>query len=356
MGSGGRFVSRSCCVSATLLVLLAAGCVSSGISREELPVEPIALLYWEAEEARRRAELQEQNTGSAASREGVARVEALGELLGGGDSQEWAALSRYPGHLCLLDPRTLKVERVEAAPAGARPMGWSPDRRRLLFASAHRGRTNQLYEYDRDTGEVRSVTRGKVPHAYGDYGGKGRIGFAELRVAGADLGIDLHVTEPGESRSRVVARGELAESMRLSPDGDFAVYVRHIVAASSGRARGEPVELVLLPLDSAEGELAEARVLGRGRYPTFTPDSQWIVYSGPWQGGWRLRRVRVDGSARSPVGRGSRDEKWPAVSPDGRFVVYVADSGGLDRLFVRRFDGSGDRILLDEGAVAIPVW
>ena len=108
---------------ATLLALLVTGCVSTRLSREELPAEPIAVLYWEPEEARRRAELQEKSGSSGATREGIARVEALGELLGGGDSQEWAALSRYPGHLCLLDPRTLKIERVEAAPAGARPMG-----------------------------------------------------------------------------------------------------------------------------------------------------------------------------------------------------------------------------------------
>jgi hypothetical protein len=356
MGSGGRFVIRSRFLLVTLLALLVAGCVSTRLSREELPGDPIALLYWEPEEARRRAELEEQGGSSAAAHEGIARIEELGQLLGGGDSQEWAALNRYPGHLCLLDPQTLRIERVEAAPAGAKPMGWSPDRRRLLFASAHRRRTTQLYEYDRDTGEVRTVTRGKVPHAYGDYGGKGRIGFAELRTDGGDAGIDLHVKEPDEARSRIVARGELAESLRLSPDGDLAVYVRHRAESSSGRARGAPVELVLLPLDSPEGEVAEARPLGRGRYPTFTPDGQWIVYSGPWQGGWRLRRVRVDGSARSSLGDGSRDEKWPAVSPDGRFVVYVGDSEGLDRLFVRRFDGSGDRILLDQGAVAIPVW
>jgi hypothetical protein len=356
MGSGSRFVIRSSSLLATLLALLAGGCISAGISRQELPSQPIALLYWEPEEARRRAELQEQSGISAATREGIARVEELGRLVGGGDSGQWAALNRYPGHLCLLDPRTLRIERVEAAPAGAKPMGCSPDRRRLLFAIAHRGRTTQLYEYDRDTGEVGAVTHGEVPHAYGDYGGKGRIGFAELRADGADVAIDLHVKEPGEGRSRIVVRGELAESMRLSPDGDLAVYVRHRAASSPGRVRGAPVELVLLPLDSLEGEVAEARSLGRGRFPAFTPDGQWIVYSGPWQGGWRLRRVRVDGSARSPLGRGSRDEKWPAVSPDGRFVVYVAESGGLDRLFVRRFDGSGDRILLDQGAVAIPVW
>jgi hypothetical protein len=67
--------------------------------------------------------------------------------------------------------------------------------------------------------------------------------------------------------------------------------------------------------------------------------------------------MRVDGSGRSPLGReGIRDERWPAVSPDGGYVVYVGESEGLDRLFIRRFDGTGDRILLNDGGIAQPIW
>jgi Tol biopolymer transport system component len=66
--------------------------------------------------------------------------------------------------------------------------------------------------------------------------------------------------------------------------------------------------------------------------------------------------MRPDGSARSPIAAGIRDEKMPSVSPDGRFIVYVGKSTGLERLFVRRMDGTGDRILLDVGAVFSPVW
>ncbi len=66
--------------------------------------------------------------------------------------------------------------------------------------------------------------------------------------------------------------------------------------------------------------------------------------------------MRPDGSARSPVASGIRDEKMPSVSPDGQFVVYVGEATGLERLFVRRMDGSGDRNLLDAGAVFAPVW
>jgi TolB protein len=142
---------------------------------------------------------------------------------------------------------------------------------------------------------------------------------------------------------------EPVENMRLSPDGSVLVYVRH--AFPSSAARSTPPELVALDLDEGID-----RVLGRGRDPTFSPVGGWIVYSAPTRDGWRLRRMRPDGSARAPLGTAVRDEKTPSISPDGRFVVYVGEAMGLDRLFVKRIDGSGNRILLDVGSAFAPVW
>ena len=88
-----------------------------------------------------------------------------------------------------------------------------------------------------------------------------------------------------------------------------------------------------------------------------TQDGAWVVYSAPAGDSWRLRRMRLDGSGRTTIGRGIAAELDPAVSPDGRFVAYVSHKDGEpDSLFVRRFDGTGDRVLLGTGAVAAPVW
>jgi hypothetical protein len=52
-----------------------------------------------------------------------------------------------------------------------------------------------------------------------------------------------------------------------------------------------------------------------------------------------------------------RHEARPAVSPDGRLVAYVAGETRPRRhLYVRRFDGSGDRILFADGDGEYPVW
>ena len=67
--------------------------------------------------------------------------------------------------------------------------------------------------------------------------------------------------------------------------------------------------------------------------------------------------MRADLRGRSPVGSGVRDEFRPAVSPDGRFVAYVASEELPKRhLYLRRFDGTGDRILFSDGDAEHPVW
>ena len=66
--------------------------------------------------------------------------------------------------------------------------------------------------------------------------------------------------------------------------------------------------------------------------------------------------MRPDGTGRTPLGSGLRDEESPTVSPDGRFVAYTAREGEFDLVFVRRMDGSGERPLFDTGSAAWPVW
>jgi Tol biopolymer transport system component len=66
--------------------------------------------------------------------------------------------------------------------------------------------------------------------------------------------------------------------------------------------------------------------------------------------------MRIDGSGRTPIGPTVRSEGSPAISPDGKYVVYVSKHNGLDRLFVKRFDGTGDTLLYDGAAVEGPIW
>jgi hypothetical protein len=104
-----------------------------------------------------------------------------------------------------------------------------------------------------------------------------------------------------------------------------------------------------------EGD-AEPRRLGPGREPRFCGAGTWIVYTAPIQRGTKIWRVRADGTGRSPIGRGVLNETTPACSPDAGMVVYGVTEDHLERLYVRRFDGTGDRILYADGDASHPVW
>ncbi len=331
-------------------VQLAAGCAGGALSLSELPANPIAVTFWEPEAARRRAELAERRESSQRStprRTGVAEVEALGRLLGA--ASPGRDRGRFPGRLSLVDPRSGRVTPLGAAPPGSVPLAWSDDRKRLLFLSNHRDKI-QIYEYDRELDEVRAITRGQHQHLWGDYGRERQIAVLQIVTDAAGAYARIFVTDPRGAEPRLVIERIPVENMRLSPDGSVLLYVRDRGRGAAGRG-SKGSDLVALDLDSGA-----QRVLASGREPAFSPAGDWIVYSAPTPDGWRLRRMRTDGSARAPLGVGIRDETMPSVSPDGRFVVYVGEVGGLAQLFVRRIDGSGNRILLDIGAAFAPAW
>nr|MBC8188510.1 PD40 domain-containing protein [Pseudomonadota bacterium] len=96
--------------------------------------------------------------------------------------------------------------------------------------------------------------------------------------------------------------------------------------------------------------------LVRGREPTLTPDGEWIVFASPSSAGYRLRRMRLDGTSRVAISPGGSEERMPSVSPDGQFVVFVQMTNGYRRLAVRSFDGKSEQRLLKDGWSEFPVW
>jgi Tol biopolymer transport system component len=332
-------------------VLLLASLACAGVGREDLPSDPIAVRHWDREAFRRRVEILERSHAPGAPRrEGVADVggvrQWLGAVSGVGAPRE---LSRYPGHLSLYDPHTGKLSRIDAAPSGSRPLAWSPDHRRLMFATAPGGRSYEIWEYDLEKQEVRSIASGSESYLAADYGPDGRIVYGAIQLDSRQSTGRIYTAAAGGASPTVITEGALAETLRWSPTGDPIVFV-----VRQQLRRGLPPRLLLIRQSPSAD--AEAKMLTTGRDPTFTPDGEWIVYSAPVGREWKLRRMRADGSGRAPLGRSTRDEVSPAVSPDGRFVVYVAREGGQDRMFIRRMDGSGDRVLPADGSFENPVW
>jgi Tol biopolymer transport system component len=329
-------------LAAALAALASAACGAPGVPPDELPEAPIAVVFRTPEQSRRHAEaLAEQEQPAEAGQrtsldgtpEAIARVEDVAryfkQLAGVGDSE---AARRFPGRLGLLSARGEAV-----------PHDWSNDRSRLLI-SALVDEYAQLFELDVAHGELRPLTRGPDVHPAGCYGPNGSIVMMTARVEGEDVKSQLEILEPGNPTPRALSAGPRDYAPTCAPDGS------HVAYASTPAPRAS----WLMSLELREG--AEPRRLGPGREPRFCADGEWIVYTAPIRRGTRIWRVRPDGSGRSPIGQGVLDEKAPACSPDGRLVVYGVTEEHRENLYLKRFDGSGDTLLVADADVWQAVW
>lgn len=324
------------------------GCAGNKIAQAMLPDDMIAVRMWENEDARRRNEMLAESTG---------RMPQLGMMdLSDFTSQRRSSgrgdgTIRYPGRLALINPRTLEVTFPEQAPLGARPLSWSADRERLIFASDRQNGRFQIYELDFAAGEVRVLAGGGGNFLAAAYApDEGFVyGLIQLDREG-DVETRIYRSQP-RMRDRVLAEGVAVRHITYSPDGRYVAFTPQSVESLTPSRRGLPRLIVqAVEVGGARKEL------GPGLHPVFSPDGAWIVYAASRGNHLHTYRVRVDGTGRTPVGVGVRDEKTPAVSPDGKFVAYVSPHNGLNRLFVKRFDGTGDRLLFDGAAVEWPIW
>ena len=95
------------------------------------------------------------------------------------------------------------------------------------------------------------------------------------------------------------------------------------------------------------------------RAPVFTPDGEWVVYSARTRTGYKLSRMRPDGTGRRVLGSSALQEFDPSVSPDGEYVVYVGHNPRSEsgpQLYVKRLEGGNARALQIEGTGGLPVW
>ena len=331
-----------------------------GIPSQELSEQPIAISYHTPEEARKRAEAYDAMREHAAdaanevapvrpSRGGYADLVASQEnvteffdhLLGVSRQQD----DRFPGRLALLDPRTGKVAVVAAALRGSIPLAWSSDHRRLLFAQPE-GYDFQIHEYDAVDATERTVTLGPPAHTQACYGPDGRIVVAVVDTLATPVRSYIAVSGPGGRRPfQHLTEGPSDHSPTCRENSDRVVFVRE----------DQPPRADLYVVGLEPG--SEPQRLSPGRPPSLSHDGQWVVFAAPMKRELRIWRIRPDGTGRAPVGHGIRHEARPELSPDGTAVVYVASEQMPRRqLYVRRFDGTGDRILFADGDGEYPVW
>jgi len=335
------------------------GCATARVSIDALPEAPIAFQHWEDKAAQKRSEAfakaaelpplprDDHDPGALEELEIRAHLDAVESV------QLGPQLAKHPGRLMLYWPRSGKLERLEAAPPDARPIAWSPDHTRLIFVSSHRGEKDQLYEYHVERRDLRPLTHGPDEHPRGAYGGEAVALLSLHRPALRAVAESTVLFRPSEgAEPRAIAHGVPPGALRLTPSGDRIVYEQVVPRP---RRDGPTVYESFIATRAARPGAAE-QVLLAGREPTLSPDGQWIVFASPSTAGYRLRRMRLDGTARVAIDPGSQEERMPSVSPDGEFIAFILNDNGKRKLAVRRFDGKAERVLVGDGWCEFPVW
>jgi serine/threonine-protein kinase len=182
---------------------------------------------------------------------------------------------------------------------------------------------------------------------------------------------------------------EFLDAPRVSPDGRAIAVVRNAANDQVWRfdVEREAFSQVTFEWDNSS--------------PVWTPDGESLIVSST--PGWRLHRVRADGSAPSqplsvggdqqfpgslaPDGnslayqeRGTNAgediwiapleprgqpraflqtparELWPAISPSGRLIAYMSDESGQFEVYLRSFPDGGNKIPVSFGGAGEPVW
>ncbi len=329
----------------TLVVLgawLGVACAGPSYQYEDLPAEPIAIVYRTTQDVELVQDLLKQRAEKGKVKDpqnATFRLEDVGSLFGLYNTKEDRAAGLL-GRLALLDAQTRAIELPEFAKKGSRPLAWSPDRTRLLFTNVRRGKPH-VFEWHRDTGDVRPVTSRHADHLDACFGPDGSVAFSSVENNRSRV----FIWRPGGGPPQPVTPGPFDGQPTWSPTGEHLVY-------RSMLDRKREVLRVIDPRDPGE-----PRTLAPGRRPTFTPDGRWVVYSAKTRKGWKLYKIRPDGGGRRRFGESPRQEHQPTVSPDGRFVAYVEETETRrQKIWIRAIDGTGDRPLVFDGDGFQPAW
>jgi dipeptidyl aminopeptidase/acylaminoacyl peptidase len=315
---------------ALVLVAIGLGC-GGRVSLEEVPADPIAYVR--------------QSADSISGLDEFVRAVDL-EILA---PEEGRPQKPLRASLSLLTVPEGKISAVPDAGDGAYPLDWSPDGLKLLIGREQRRGGLELFEWNRFTGAWDRVGSSLSLGSASLGGGPirlARVGSATLgqRGAGAmQTGVWLDVDREG---LKALPGGANGKDPDVSPDG------RHVVFTRPHPRGGREPSIFLGDLGGSE-----PRSIGRGSYPRFSRDGEWIVFVSRRRGSADIWMMRSNGSAKRPVVTSGFDEEYPALSPDGRFVVYAsARDRGVSHLFMTRLDDRAEIQLTHTGQSGRPVW
>jgi len=213
----------------------------------------------------------------------------------------------------------------------------------VVYLPAERVREAELVWLDR-AGKVTPVPGGRGPVESFALSPGGRQAAVVL-VEGTKLQLWIFDLERGAKR--LIASEGRCSTPIFSRDGVFVTY-----ASSRGGTEG-------LYRRRADGTGDEERLIERGvgapSPEDWSPDGKSLLFTEWTNHGDRDIWVYSGGKA-APLVASPFDEGDPRFSPDGRFVAFQADDGGVSHVYVQPFPGPGPRTMVSIEEGGSPVW
>jgi len=207
----------------------------------------------------------------------------------------------------------------------------------------------QIYVLDIETKRVRQLTRSAGPdefNGFPDWSPDGRrIAFASNRDSGS-RSLDLYAMDAdGGSLTRLTDSPELEYSPAWSPQGDEIAFVS---------VTNDIAGINIIRIDgSGLRRIGPTPAYG----PSWSPDAAWIAFVSGEPNRWDIYVMRADGTEVHQLTHTEANEGSVQWSPDGEHLAFDAELRTNFDLYVMRADGSEMRRLTQGEAVdARPEW
>jgi TolB protein len=226
--------------------------------------------------------------------------------------------SDYLGsHLEVMDVATGLRKVLHSEPGSIQAPNWTPDDK-LIYNSA----AGVMYTYDLATARVAELNTGTRRQNNNDH---------VLSFDGKMLALSNYAGDPrrsvafilpvtGSDEPKQITRPEAGHTYLhgWSPDGKKLVF--------TGGRKGETGNyrnLWSVDVDTkVETALTPPGTLDDG--PEYTPDGKYIYFNSVRTGTMQIWRMRPDGSHPEQVTFDEYNDWFPHISPDGKWIVYIA--------------------------------
>jgi Tol biopolymer transport system component len=259
-----------------------------------------------------------------------------------------------PWQIYLLNSSTGERIRLTETDSNERTPRWSPDGRKLVFASDRDG-NREIYVMDvagASQGEtaaaLRNLSQHKAPDWQPAWSPDGaRVAFSSYRDDNWELYL---VDADGTNLLRMTDHPENDFSPTWSPDGSKLLF-----------ASRRYMDADLFVMDVTTGESTQLTTGELNEFdPAWSPDGRWIAYVTQHGDQGDVYVMRADGA--DPINLTDSpyaNDFQPTWTPDGQWVVYVSYTAaeGDHELFRMRPDGSSvQRLTNDDYDDLAPSW